>query len=1090
MSKRRRRTPGAPVPDMGLAPPLAPEPVTRWALWVFAAACFFVSGATGLVYEVTWSRRLELSFGSTQYSIGVVLAAYMAGMGLGAWRFGRLADRAGSPARRYAALEAGIGVYGLLAPFVLDGIEWGFVALGGRGGVFTKAVLGLLALLPPTVLMGATLPVLSRALVRARDDTQSAVGVLYGLNTLGGMAGSVLAGLLLVQSLGMDATSRFTGVVNLALAGLVFALGRRFAPAIEADAGEDEPAELAGVTPLESPVARLWRLRAALAATFAVGAIALALEVAWTRALGAGFGATAHGFTIVLAATLLGIGLGSLGVAREPADERAPLLPLALALLVLAASSCVFLLGFDRLPALFFLIVQPRALSYEQLLSVLFGVSALVVLPATLSMGVAFPLSVQLATASAERAGRSVGRVYLANTAGAILGSLAGSFALVPWLGSQGVVRLCALGSALAAGGICAVAARYGGWSRARAIGIALPVGGLLLVALALPGWDMRRLDLDPMRIRNQLPRGPGELADTLVLGGVSQVYAREGLNALVTVRQSGTTKALMIGGKADASTPSDMPSQILVAAVPMISAEKIGRVLVIGAGSGVTARVAAEFAGVERVDVVEIEPAMVEAASRHFDGENHGVFRRDNVRVIYEDGRTHLLASPDSYDVIISEPTNPFISGVANLFTAEHYANARARLAPGGVYLQWVQTYSSSDWMVRAMIQTFVQSFEHVDLWWSSPDDLLLLGSQRPLVYDRNLVTRRVAVNPGLAKDLEPVLYARSPDDLFARFLLHKDELTPLLAGAETLHDKLPRLESRASRNRYQPTGIDALLDDVRRVRAARATLWPVLTTAPPDDTPLRLAAVRFRGAEAGPELDLIRNVDRDEAFLLRARALADDPAQARAVLEEGRKRFPDSRPIALELARVSAALGDAQTAAALLTGALKSDATLEPQYALLGAQLTDPRSPQGAQGVIEAVGTALASLRPRKSDYALREPLLELLASVAPRAPQASDILHKLYDKNPWDELAGTALAHAQYLSGDYAGCLATADLLAKQNSLWNRPPLRALRLQALAAQHSPELRAETLRFMDDFPQEPGRTWFRPFIRALRQE
>jgi len=932
--------------------------------------------------------------------------------------------------------------------------------------------------------------VLSRALVRGRADAQSAVGVLYGLNTLGGMAGSVLAGLLLVQSLGMDATSRWTGVVNLALAALVWVVGARFGPNVGPTDAEDDAAELPGVTPIESPVARTWRLRAALAATFAVGAIALALEVAWTRALGAGFGATAHGFTIVLAATLLGIGLGSLVVARAPADERAPLLPLALALLLLAASSCAFLRGFDRLPGLFFLIVQPRALSYEQLLSLLFAVSALVVLPATLAMGIAFPLSVQLATASAERAGRSVGRVYLANTAGAILGSLAGSFALVPWLGSQGVVRLAAAGAALAAGGVCAVASRYGGWSRRRTLAVALPAGALLLGAAVLPGWDMRRLDLDPMRIRNQLPRGPGELADTLVLGGLSQVYAREGLNALVTVRQSGTSKALMIGGKADASTPVDMPSQILVAAVPLIAAEKIGRVLVIGAGSGVTARVAAEFPGVERVDVVEIEPAMVEAASRHFAPENHDVFKRQNVHVIYEDGRTHLLASRETYDVIISEPTNPFISGVANLFTAEHYANARARLAPGGVYLQWVQTYSSSDWMVRAMLQTFVQSFEHVDFWWSSPDDLLLLGSERPLVYDRDLVSRRVAVNRGLAADLGPVLYARSPDDLFARFLLHKDELTPLLAGAETLHDKLPRLESRASRNRYQPIGIDALLDDVRRVRAARATLWPVLTTAPPDDTAVRLAAVRFRGADAAPELDLLKNVDSDEAVVLRAQALGDDPAQARSLLQEGRKRFPDSRPIALELAKLSAALGDPQSAAALLSGALKTDPSVEPQYALLGAQLTDPRSPEGAQRVIDAVTTALGSLRPRKSDYALREPLLELLASVAPRAPQATDQLRQLYDKNPYDELAGTALAHAQYLANDFAGCLATIELLAKQNGLANRPPLRALELQALAALRSPDFRPKALRFMDDFPGEPGRAWFRPVIRALRDE
>ncbi len=1087
MSRRRRRSPSAPPPAAEATP--IPLPPTRPALWAFAAACFFVSGATGLVYEVTWSRRLELSFGSTQYSIGVVLAAYMAGMGLGAWRFGRIADRAGSPARRYALIEAGIGAYGLVAPWVLDGVEALYVALGGHGGVALKAVLGLVALLPPTILMGATLPVLSRALVRGRGDAQSAVGVLYGLNTLGGMVGAVLAGLWLVQWLGMDATSRFTGGVNLMLAALVFGVGARFAPDVAAVDDAEEVRDMDGESAPDSALARTWRLRAALAATFAVGAIALALEVAWTRALGSGFGATAHGFTIVLAATLLGIGLGSLAIARQPGDERAPLFPLALALLLLGLSSCGFLLGFDRLPGLFFLIVQPRVLGYEQLLAVLFGVSALVVLPATLAMGIAFPLSVQLATASAERAGRSVGRVYLANTAGAILGSLAGSFALVPWLGSQGVIRISVFGAALAAAGVSLVSGAFGGWTRRRQTLVALPALVLLLLGALLPGWDMRRLDLDPMRIRQQLPRGPGEFADVLVHGGLKQLYAREGLNALVSVRQSGTTKVLMIGGKADASTPVDMQSQILVAAVPLIAAQKVARVLVIGAGSGVTARVASEFPGVERVDVVEIEPAMVEAAQRFFGPENHDVFARDSVKVIYEDGRTHLLASGETYDVIISEPTNPFISGVANLFTLENYANARARLAPGGMYLQWVQTYSSSDWMARAMIRTFLESFEYVDLWWSSPDDLLLLGSDRSIVYDRELVARRVAGNRGLAQDLWPVLFARDSDDLFGRFLLHKNELAPLIEGAEILHDRLPRLEAHASRNRYQPTGIDVLLDDLRRARAARASLWPRTVSPPPtDDAALRVAAVRFRGADAGSDVELLRGVDRDEAFVLRAQAMPDQPREAQALLRSGLERHPESVAIQLELARVSAQLGDTAEAVRLLQAVAASPESLAAPYALLRAQLTDPRTPEGAERVTAGVGSALASLRPRTTDYALREPLLELLAAAAPQSPRATALLQQIYEQHAYDEIAGTSLSHAQCRSGDFTGCLATLDRVMTQNDLANRPPLRALRLQALAAQHSGELPAEVRRFMDDFPGEAAAPWFRPFIRMLR--
>ena len=571
--------------------------------------------------------------------------------------------------------------------------------------------------------------------------------------------------------------------------------------------------------------------------------------------------------------------------------------------------------------------------------------------------------------------------------------------------------------------------------------------------------------------------------------GGLTQVYAREGLNTLVTVRESGTTKGLMIGGKADASTPVDMPSQILVAAVPLVTAPKIARVLVIGAGSGVTARVAAEFPGVERVDVVEIEPAMIEAAARYFGAENHDVFSRDSVKVIYEDGRTHLLASGEIYDVIISEPTNPFISGVANLFTPEHYANARAHLATGGLYLQWVQTYSSSDWMARAMIRTFLESFPHVDLWWSTPDDLLLLGSDQEIRYDRDLVARRVAGNPGLAADLWPVLFSRDSDDLFGRFLLHKDELAPLVADAEVLHDKLPRLEARASRNRYQPSGIEVLLDDVRRARAARKSLWPRGVTPPPaDDLAVRLAAVRFRGADAGPDLELIRGVDREEAFALSAAGLPDRDAEA--LLRTGLERHPGSAVIQLELARVAAARGDAAQALQLLQAAGSSPDARTPPWLLLRAQLTDPRTPEGAERVTELVSAALASLRPRKSDYALREPLLGLLAAAAPNAPRALWLLRELYDEHPSDELAGSALAEAQCRSRDFPACLATLQRVMAQNDLANRPPLRAMQLQALAASHSPDLPAQAQRFADDFPGEVTAPWFHPFLRVLRAQ
>lgn len=1034
--------------DSSAAPPL----LGRTARLVILALLFFASGAAGLVYEVAWSRRLELTFGSTTYSIGTVLAAYMAGLGLGAWAFGKLADRPGSPSRRYAALEAGIGLYGLVAPSVLDLVESMWLLGGGQGGLPVKAGLGLLALLPPTILMGGTLPVLVRGLIEQRSDAQRATGLLYGVNTLGAVAGATLAGLVLVPAIGMDAASRAAGVVNLALAGVALALGPRLVANVAASAAASAPASGQVAPPLDDGAAL--RRTVALATTAGVGALALALEVAWSRAFGLALGSTGHGFTIVLAGTLLGIGAGSLVVARRGADPDRPLAWLAAALLVLSASCYAFLLGYERLLELVFTIAQARTLSYEGFLGVQLLLCAGMLLPATLAFGVAFPLAVELGTPRVDGSGRTLGRLYLANTLGSIAGSLGGAFVLVPLLGAEGIIRAGVGVAALGGGALVYAAHRRGVWVPPRSTSVGLLAGALALASVAAPRWDPLLLDSAPTRPRRGSDvRSPGEVWEELHrMGGVLR-FAREGLNGYVSVRAIGEERVMLLGGKPDASTFADMPTQLMSGVAPLLARPDAKHVLVVGIGSGATVRAIADFPGVERVDVVEIEQAVVDAARDHFKSVNEGVLDRSGTRILLEDARTVLLTAPEaSYDVIAAVPTNPWIAGVANLFTLEHYQNARRALRPGGVYMQWVQLYLTDEWMSRSMLRTYLEAFPHVEVWCGMASDLLLVGSDRPIVHDLPAARAAVLGNPGLARDLWPRLYARSPDELFSRFVAAGDELRPLVAAGEVLRDRSPRLEGRAARANYEFVA-PSLLGELWAVAAARGSPWPPLSGPPPEGVDLRVAAARHLVTDAdvhGSVRLLLEGATSNEAVALRG-GLAPGDEVALEELEAALARAPRDPHLLVEVAwarrREPARLIP-------LLAALDSIGERSARIHLLRTVTLDPGRPEQARQVVAEVERGLAALLPRHEERMVRRLLLHQLVGCGRTAPEALTLLERLTQADGDDTDAFVVLARVALQAGDFERCLELCDRLADRHAMENSRTVRTLRVLAFAA------------------------------------
>lgn len=890
---------------------------------------FFLSGASSLVFQLIWSRMLHHVFGSSSVAVSSVVSVFMGGLALGAWGFGRFADRIRRPLRLYAFAELGVGLCGLAIPWLVRPEGWLAVANAWMRDSFGAqsmglAVLRFLCLVPilivPTTLMGSTLPLLARYYVRAahRPDVASArVGWLYALNTFGAVSGVLMAGFVWMPSVGVMWTNAIAVGINFLLAAGITLLQQRpdasrqdVAPSRAAPEAASEAASGAAEAPAS--------VRRVAAAAFAVsGAVALLYEVVWTRALVNTIGASVYSFTLILATFLTGIAGGS-AVASVLLDARArTLYGVAAAAAVLSAIACapawvggsmlayascwlpgVLLLGVlayrgarrvqregwlsehgvggDRvrvwgcgmlavpivaagLQAIYFqdrlsgmattvavavalflglLLVMRRkpvqllasmqlfigagtfasgrwadqiSLAFARMvaplhdelwkhvdavLGMMFLTSALLILPAALGMGAMFPLTMRVWTSGGSRIGKDVGLVYTGNTVGSIFGAWLPGFLLMPMLGMQvtlhvGVATNLLLGLLVLVVAEAVQRRRVGTAplvSRAWAYGAAACVP-IFLLALHLGlrekdgawRWDMGRMTLGVFR----MSLAP-EVLDREAWAEPDLVYYRDGLSTTVTVERWGRHYALKNNGKVEASNGHDMPTQIMVSALPLVmhpQGPEDRDVAIIGFGSGVTVGAALQFP-VASVKAVELERAVVEA-SRYFRDVNHLRYGYDEfpyvdtprLRVINDDGRNYLASSPQKYDVIISEPSNPWITGVSDLFTADHFRVTKQKLQPGGIYCQWVQLYELSPLNVKSIYRTFASQFEHVVAFSAErgSSDTILLGSDAPLPLDVSRVEK--AFSDARARRELQRAGVRSPHDVFARLLFASRE-------------------------------------------------------------------------------------------------------------------------------------------------------------------------------------------------------------------------------------------------------------------------------------------------------------------------
>lgn len=675
-------------------------------------------------------RRLSLVFGHSIFSVSTVLTTFMTGLALGSYLGGRWSDKkrqSGCPApellKTYGKLELFIGLWGLLSLALLNVVELGFLTLSRNGyhGAPLTAFLFLcsfLVLLPPTTAMGATLPIFTQVLVWRREDTGSFLSKIYGLNTLGACCGAAFGGLVGLPTLGLTLTVLVTVALNVVIAGLSASLSARLATtwreAPSAGMKTAENLEAAGETVKTTPGSHWVPLVFGLS-----GFAGMLYQLGWTRALVLSIGSSTYSFSIILTSFLASLGLGSILYKRLFSERRPQTRDLALLQIFIAASALLVTIGMGWLPYL--KLVTIGKLGHSFAMVALFDtvvVFTILLLP-TLALGLTFPLVTHLYTSRLEELGRRLGEAYSANTAGAILGSFLGGFVLLPWLGLENSIKFAATLNLIGGLGLAWQSPSRLSVRQRPELALALVAIGLLLFA---PSWNLGLLSSGA---------GIGYQGQKL---RPDPIFYRDGVTSTVTVgMNSGQHPYIAVNGKTDASlTPADRRTQLLLGLVPATLHPDPKKVAVIGFGSGQTPVGLLSVPGVEEVRCAELEPAVLEA-KQFFAPFSEGLLDDPRLKLIVDDGRSFILGSPTKFDLIVSEPSNPWIAGIGNLYTKDFYEGCRRQLKDGGMMAQWFHLYAMSEGDIALVYRTFFSVFPEGAIYRTGPGDILLIGAEQP---------------------------------------------------------------------------------------------------------------------------------------------------------------------------------------------------------------------------------------------------------------------------------------------------------------------------------------------------------------------
>ncbi len=882
---------------------------------------FFVSGFCGLCYEIVWGREFHLVLGHTTYAISAVLTAFMSGLAIGSALLAGYIDGAKAPAKIYARLEIGIGVFAMAFPFLMNAYKEIFIfafpyIVSGPAELAFKYISALAMIIVPATLMGATFPVMSKLVVKNFESRGKSAGLIYFLNSLGGAAGCILCGFYMLEEFGSEFTMNIACALNIACGTFMLLFSKAFdgnreardihAPlneavfsghvssgdealrvadvqktAVPADARSGVPADglpdnVSGAAAANSKIVfRLFMF---------AGFVSMLLEVAWTRVLVLILGSSTYSFSMMLFTFILFLAIGSLAAGTFMDRARRPLAVFG----TLELFSAVYILAgisfYDRLPLLFLSMISIGNIPYPLYQLAAFAICAIVMAPPALMAGAAFPAAVSSVRMSfgsrgeLAGAGNAIGKLYSYNTLGCVLGSFLTGIFILPAAGLKLTVALGASALFLiASASFFAEAPEIFEKINIHRKTAALVV---LLISPAVfftPEWDRKMLNIGSFYRKTKASAEELRKYNSFQ----QELFYREGISATVGVSRDKNdgTQDLRINGKVDGSNmKGDMLTQHLIGVLPVLKTASPKSVVVIGMGTGTTLAALCMFKEIEKITCIEISPEVVEAAS-YFD-ESYKAYSNDKrVSIVINDARSFMLGSPEKFDVIISEPSNPWIAGIGSLFTEDFFRECKNKLNPGGVMLMWVQTYETSEEIYKLILRTYLGVFKNAELWTNFMGDVYAVSSPseepgKELAGEISRYYKKIKDNPGLFPTLKK--YGVDNELIFGSLFFMNNIQTRLSAGSGPLNtDAFQSIEFAAPRTLYSQSMVridyEAYIYNLERIVRSRIA---GLTS---DQLRAEISGlVKFWGSEFRPPeipvslLDLLisLNVGDDEVF------------------------------------------------------------------------------------------------------------------------------------------------------------------------------------------------------------------------------
>ena len=806
---------------------------------------FFLSGAAALVYQVVWVRSLTLVFGGSHLAVTAVLSIFMGGLAIGGYLVGRRVDRVERPLRLYGFLELGVAASALAFAGLMRIYPAIYIALArGRDDstIYLTAVrtlFAVVALIVPTVLMGGTLPVLSRFISRQPENLRSHLSFLYGFNTLGAVFGALLAGFFFLRIYSVTATLYIAIAANVVIGLVSLALQPTTAAgASAADADPDPPATDPSADPLPVTLVR-WGIGLS-------GFCALGYEVLWTRVLTIAVGASVYGFTIMLVAFLTGIALGSKAYGAlvkifrivNPRTTRVAAW-FGITQIVIGITALLVTVYLRDIPVnavrLQGYFLGGEATSFSARVWASFSLSFVYIVIPAIFMGAAFPLAGEVVVRQRKAVGRAVGEVLAFNTVGAILGAAVSGLVMIRFFGIERSLQMLTVMN-VGLGVIVLASLRKPRWLPAA---VAVPTLAVLVFLAvnqnAARVWDQRYFAIfrsnQPEAFRTpEMVREAVENTDVLFYG--------EGVESIVSViKVKGGEQAFITNGRVEASSHLQAQQiQFALGHLPMLLNADPKNVLVVGLGSGMTAGATTVHPSTERVTLVEIEPKVLGVA-RTFADYNHHVLDSPKLRLVFNDGRNFLLTTNMKFDVITADPIHPWFRGAGYLYASEYFKLAAEHLRPGGVIAQWLPIYELTPKDLASVVKTFQQHFTHT-LMWLTHYDAVMIGSNSPFLIDEAALQKRLA-EPAIAADMEKVLMGSSTD-LLSYFVMGTSGMKRFAEPGTLNTDDRLYLEFSAPFSIATPA---VMAEDIQAIAAQRESILPYLQ--PEADPTARAAQV-----------------------------------------------------------------------------------------------------------------------------------------------------------------------------------------------------------------------------------------------------